>query len=168
MDELIAAVLASIHPSTSDWISLAGLAVAVFSLVVAFVGSRRAQRKAEAAQRQTAGVMLLSRTPDLEAIELQVRTAAATADRGAAETAVLEWRRVAPEYQALLRAAKVVDVQLNGHLELSLALIDIALRELAQDDLTPERACRQLLQHTGAACALGHKAALDMMMSVRA
>jgi hypothetical protein len=158
-------VIAADFPSTSDSISIVGLAVAIISLIVAFVQGHRAQRKAEAAKRQTAGVMLLSKTPELDKVDLQVRSTSAAGDGNGASTAVLEWRRVAPEYQALLRAANVVDMQLNGHLELSLGLVDIALRQLGEGDLTPEQACRQILQHTSPACALGRKAALDMMMS---
>jgi hypothetical protein len=160
-------VSATDFPSTSDWISLGGLVVAVVSLIVAFVQGRRAQRKAEIAKRQTAGVMLLTRTSDMDSVDMRVRTTSAGADRPGATTAVLEWRRIAPEYQALLHAANVMDIQLDGHLETSLGLVDIALRDLEDPDLTPERACRQILQHTSPACALGRKAALDMMMAVQ-
>lgn len=159
-------MVASIHPNASDWISVAGFAVAVISLVVAFVQGRRAKRKAEAVQRQTAGVILLFRTPDLENVELRMRNASEAGDNDTAKTEILEWRRIAPELQSLLQAAEVIDTDLDGHLEMSLGLLDIALQELAQGDVTTEQACRALLQHASPACALGRRAALDMMMAV--
>ena len=159
-------MVASIHPNLSDWISVAGFAVAVVSLVVAFVQGRRAKHKAEAVQHQTAGVILLFRMPDPEGVELRMRNASEAGDNDAAKAEILEWRRVAPELQSLLQAAKVVDTDLDGHLEMSLGLLDIALQELAQDNVTTEQACRALLQHASPACALVRKAALDMMMAI--
>lgn len=151
------------QPSTSDWISIAGLAVALFSLVVAFVQGHRAKGKAEAALRHTAGAMLLFRTNDLERVDLGIRAASDSAN---AEAAILEWRRIAPEYQALLKGAAVADTDLDNHLKLSLGMLDIALNELANKQVPIEMACRRLLQHTSPACALGKKAALDMMIAI--
>ncbi len=159
-------MLASIHANVSDWISVAGFAVAVVSLVVAFVQGNRAKHKAEAVQRQTAGAILLFRMPDLENVELKMRNASEAGDNDAAKAEILEWRRIAPELQSLLQAAEVVETNLDGHLEISLGLLDIALQELAQGKVTTEQACRALLQHASPACALVRKAALDMMMAV--
>jgi hypothetical protein len=164
--------------SSSDKIAIIGLGVATVGSVIAVVGVwvalvqvRRTKSTAEAAakaaeetQRQFSGAMLLSRTSDLEGVEDRLRQQAGAGDRAAATATVRDWRRVAPEYQALMRSAELSDDDLAEHLELSLGLVDVALEEL-DDGVAVAEACKRILREISLSCATSRGAAIGMMLS---
>ena len=156
-----------------EWIGIGGIAATVLIGVgIALWQARGAGRKADAAkvaagaaQRQIAGATLLVRTADLEQLERRLRVAADQEHRTPARDAVLDWRRGAEEYSATLLAASVNDDSLNHHLALALGVVDIALEDLKDHEITPERACRKLLQHAGRASGASRRAATAMMLT---
>lgn len=157
--------------TASDWIGIVGAAIAIVGVAIALVQARRAETTAEAAatavadtQRQVSGAMLLLRTPELEAVEVKIRQEAAAGDNDGASAAIRDWRRIAPEYQALMRSSKLIADDLAGHLEVSLALVDVALEELA-DGVSTVEACKRILREISLACATSRGAAVGMMMS---
>jgi hypothetical protein len=163
-------VMALVALTVSDWISIPGTVVAVVSLFVAIIQGKRAgeaKRAVARAQRQIAGAMILSRTPELEAVEVRIRTAAHESQRDPAEKGILEWRRAAAEHQAFLERANVDDMELDRHLKLSLGLVDTALEELADQEVEPEDACRRILSHASGTCRHNRTVATVMMLDAQ-
>jgi hypothetical protein len=166
-------VLAAAHLQTGEWIGLAGIVATVlvgvgiawWQAIKAGSKADAAKAAADAAQRQLAGMTLLARTNDLEQLERRLRTAAGRAERHPSREAVLDWRRAAEEYSATLQAASIKDEPLDTHLALALGVVEIALGDLADTEISPERACRVLLQHAGRACGASRRVATAMMFA---
>lgn len=159
-------MLAAIHISTSDWISVAGTVIAVVSLVIAIVQGKRAtdaKRAAIATTRQIAARLLLEQTADLEGIVRRLRGAAHAAKRKTAQDEVEAWSRAAAEHQALVEQADARDAVLSRHLQLSLGLVETVLRELGDTEVEPEAACQRMLYHARNACVHSRRIGTAMM-----
>ena len=165
-DETIERVIAALHLNASDWISLVGTIIAVISLAVAIVQGKRAgdaKRAVERTRRQIAGELMRARTPQLEQVEHEIRDAANAPDRAAAESGILEWRRIAAEHTAFLSHADVADRELSDDLMMSLGLVDTVLGELAAPEVECEPACRRILVYASRVCQHSRRVAAAMM-----
>lgn len=150
--------------TTSDWISIAGTAVSVIGFAVAIFQLRRVATAVRGQQRQTAGTLLVSRTGDLERIESDIRDAR---DRAAARRAILEWRRMAAELVPLLDLTGRGTPELLESLEFSLAIVDVALKDLDDENVPQLDATRSLLEEVSRTCRESRTLGAAMMVEER-
>jgi hypothetical protein len=153
-------------------IGVISLVVTVIGLGVAFLELRRVGTVADAAARTAARnekkiseAFALSRVSDLEHLDQALRIAANGRERQQASELVIAWRRAAAEYQAILAAAGVSDTALEEDLELSLGMVDQALKDLGDEATPPADACVFILRHIGSACMRSRRAAAGIMVS---
>jgi hypothetical protein len=160
---------------TGDWIGLAGLVVSIAGFGFALDQLRRVKAAAVAAkdaaerqQQKTAGAMLLQNVEKLERTELDIREAAGGGYRAQAARAIAEWRRTAAEVQGLI---PVLDAhadqyqELRSALELSIALVDVALDDVNDEALLVQDVCRPLLGQASRACATSRELATALIVS---
>jgi hypothetical protein len=145
---------------TSDWISIVGTGVSVAGFIWVIIQTTRVGRAVQRQQRQTAGVFLLARTGDLERIELDAHSATTAAE---ARRALIDWRRVAAELNAVLDATGRGSVELDEALRLSLGMIDYALVELG-DGVGPTAALDPIVREMSRACGASRSLGAGMMV----
>lgn len=179
--------------TTSDWISIIGTAVSIVGFLVAIVQLRRVATAVRHQQQRIAGAMLQSRTGELERIEHELGSATARRDaqravrdwrRHAADLQALldasetpgsrlanGVRRVAarispagPSAEAYRAFRERSREDLDNALEVSLALVDIALREVGDTGIDLDAARQPLLNEISIACRASRSLGTDMMI----
>lgn len=148
---------------TSDWIGIGGTAVAIAGFAITLWQLRRVRAAVRDQQRQTAGAILLSRAPDLERIESELRNAQ-SADE--ARRGIIEWRRAANEFGAIAEGAARSSASLTSALELSLGLVGIALAELDRGVPVAE-ATAAILGEISKVCGASRSVSAEMIVEVK-
>ncbi|HWG09175.1 MAG TPA: hypothetical protein VN672_09230 [Solirubrobacteraceae bacterium] len=163
---------------TPDWVGIVvgtvGVLVSGIGLTIAVVQLRKLKRTAdevrEAVHRQReeiSGALTLARTGDLERIETDLRNASAAAEPAARPLAIqaaLSWRRAGGDLQGIVVATTEVSSELVEAMGESLALVDVALHDLADPGIAVQDACRSLLGKMSIACSKAREASGAMIL----
>ncbi|MEA2202127.1 MAG: hypothetical protein QOI89_2723 [Solirubrobacteraceae bacterium] len=165
--------------STGEWIGIGvgglGVLVSAVGLGIAIVQLKRIRKTATAVQeavdqqkQELTGALLLTRGGELERIEADLRAASSSQEpigRHLATQAVLAWRRTGSDLQAVFKGRSDAPADLVTAMSESLAIIDVALSDLADPAITVHDACASLLSKVSAACALAREAGGAMILT---
>jgi hypothetical protein len=143
-------------------IGIVGVLVSGVGLAIAFVQLRRIKSRAVAveeavkAQRnEMSGGFLLVRAGELERIEGDLRAALEfdeSTARQLARHAALNWRRTGGDLQTLAKGRTHKPEELIGAMSDSLAVVGVALDDLADREIPVPAACQSLLAKMSDAC----------------
>jgi hypothetical protein len=153
--------------TTSDWLALAGLVVALVGFGVTIIQVVRVRSAVTDQIARSARQMLMITVTQMERTERDLRRASNDGLHELATRLVLDWRGQAANVRALLPRARRTPEQeaLAAPLELSLAMVGPVLENL--DGAKPQLPALlgPLLQQIGSATAAGQSLAVGIMLT---